>query len=59
MNVQFALIMWTTIGFALLGVMWMWAVISLINMQKQIDYLYSLLEEVEYETPTQLEQEYS
>lgn len=57
MNAQMIFLMWITIGFALLGVMWMWVVISLINMQKQIQYLYWYLEEGQYESPTYLEYE--
>lgn len=54
---QMAFIMWTTIGFAALGAMWAIAIVSLINMQKQIEYLYWYLEEGQYETSTQMEYE--
>lgn len=49
MTLQFLFIMWITMGFAALGALWAIAIISIMDMQKQIQYLYQLLEEAYYE----------
>lgn len=59
MNGQMILVMWVTIGFALEGTVLIWLLKEYLDLKDELKEIYQFLEEYYYETPTQLESEFT